>query len=81
MSLLVVQLKREPTLRLLSSSQIGNGCQHHFPLATESGCSTEHCREKTPSLGLPSTRSMEAAKTLPGSCAALIVSCICAAGF
>lgn len=30
-SWLVAQLEREPTLGLLSSSQVGNGGQHHLP--------------------------------------------------
>lgn len=35
MSWLVAQLEREPTLGLLSSSQVGNGEQHHLPLAAD----------------------------------------------
>lgn len=85
MSLLVVQLQREPTLRLFSSSQIGNGWQHHLPLATES---KQHRR-----LQRANPEPKTAFHKGYGGCqdtarqpccpavALMLVSCICAAGF
>lgn len=51
-SLLLAQLERKPMLRLLSSSQVGNGGQHHLPLAAEGVDAAQSTAEsKSPSWG------------------------------
>lgn len=69
MSLLVAQLETEPMLGLLSSFQVGNGRQHHLPLAAEGLDAAQSTAESKPrSWGcLP-----EGPWRLPGCCAALL---------
>jgi len=48
MSLLVAHLARQPTFGLLSSSQVGNGRQHHLPLAGEGLDAAQSTAESKP---------------------------------